>query len=224
MPVFRLQGVREIISIYPEAVRLERHIKALERALAENPSLAFDLAKSLIETICKTILKDRGVEVGSRLDAQQLVRETLRVLQLLPNNYPDSSNIAESLRKTIRGLQTTIQGLCELRNREGMSHGQDAFSPMLETIHAILAAQAADTIASFLFKIHKSYTETDIDRIYYQDYKEFNQYIDENNELIRIFNLKYLPSEVLFYTDEKAYRDLLYEYLNELQQENDGQT
>ena len=59
------------------------------------------------------------------------------------------------MEKTIRGLLQTIQGLCELRNSYGMaSQGRDGFSARLDLRQATLAAQAADTIVSFLYRIH----------------------------------------------------------------------
>jgi len=37
----------------------------------------------------------------------------------------------------------------------------------------------------------------------------FNDYVDELHEQVRIFDLTYRPSEVLFHVDREAYRDIL---------------
>lgn len=40
---------------------IEKQIAALESAVADNPSLAFDLAKFIVESTCKTILTERKI-------------------------------------------------------------------------------------------------------------------------------------------------------------------
>lgn len=38
---------------------IEAQVEALEGAVLENPGLAFDLARTLVESTCKTILSER---------------------------------------------------------------------------------------------------------------------------------------------------------------------
>ena len=40
---------------------IEEHVEGIERAVVENPGLAFDLAKTLIESTCRTVLEERSV-------------------------------------------------------------------------------------------------------------------------------------------------------------------
>ena len=111
----------------------------------------------------------------------------------------------------------TIQGLCELRNNYGMtSHGRDAFSARLDIRQATLAAQAADTIVAFLYRTHRdALRQTPGVRVRYEDYANFNEAFDLENETIRLGNLEFLPSQVLFHVDREAYRAALYEHLAE---------
>ena len=46
-------------------------------------------------------------------------------------------------------------------------------------------------------------------------YSAFNKYTDEENNSVQIFDLKYLPSEVLFNIDLEAYRDRLADFSSE---------
>ena len=47
----------------------------------------------------------------------------------------------------------------------------------------------------------------------YNDYPEFNDWIDEQSEPVQILSLpSYRPSDVLFNVDLEAYRDLLADY------------
>ena len=112
------------------------------------------------------------------------------------------------------GLQTAIQGICELRNTQGFaSHGKDAYTLQLDIVQAQLAARAADAIVNFLFRAHRHYPiDGPARRLVYRELANFNDWIDEQNGIVRIFMLEYKPSEVLFGIDQEAYRDLLADY------------
>ena len=153
---FVMTGAREVLAT--DAVYFEQQIIAIEKAVGENPGLSFDLAKTLIESACKTILKDRGQLCDSAWDLPRLLKETVGKLQIVPEGLEGAPDVAASLKKTISGLQTTIQGICELRNTQGFaSHGKDAYSEQLDVIQAQLAARAADVIVNFLFRAHRHY-------------------------------------------------------------------
>jgi hypothetical protein len=208
---FVMVGAREVLALMPGAVHIERQVVALEGAVNENPALAFDLAKTLIETVCKTLLRDRGHPVGDDLELPQLFRETLANLRMLPDTHIASTEVRNSLRKTLGGLFTVVQGVCELRNTEGFaSHGKYGYVLPLDSVQALLVARAADAVVHFLFAAHKSYPSTSLARrLSYIEHEKLNALIDEANESIEIFDLTYRPSEVLFSVDPEAYRDLL---------------
>jgi len=212
---FVMVGAREVLAT--GAVFFEQQVIAIEKAVVENPGLAFDLAKTLIESACKTILKDRGHECDSGWDLPKLLKETLGKLQLVPDGLEGVGDVEASLKKTVGGLQTAIQGLCELRNTQGFaSHGKDAYTDQLEVVQAHLVARAADVIVNFLFRTHRHYPSVGpTRRLAYRELTDFNDWIDEQNETVRIFTLEYRPSEVLFGVDEDAYRDLLTDYESE---------
>ena len=153
---FQMVGARSAILEGPITEPIEQQIEAIENALESIPDFAFDLSKTLVESVCKTVLADIGQPADPNWNAPKLLKETANRLNLLPRNHPDPAKASESVEKTIRGMIQTIQGLCELRNNYGMaSHGRDAFAARLELRQATLAAQAADTIVSFLYRIHR---------------------------------------------------------------------
>ncbi len=83
----------------------------------------------------------------------------------------------------------------------------------MEDAQAELAAQAADAIVGFLHRLHREdQGRPPIVRLEYGDNKDFNSYLDDENEHVRICDLTYQPSEVLFAVDQEAYRDLLAGY------------
>ena len=121
------------------------------------------------------------------------------------------------MQKTVRGMLQTIQGLCELRNDYGMaSHGRDVFSARLDLRQATLAAQAADTIVAFLYRIHRdALRQTPGVRVRYEDQPDFNEAFDSDNELIRLGELELLPSQVLYQVDPEAYKAALNDFIAE---------
>lgn len=221
---FAMVGTRAAVLDGPIAVAIEQQIHAIENALLSVPDFAFDLSKTLVESVCKTVLADIGQPADPNWDAPKLLKETTSRLSLLPRNHPDPAKARDSLEKTIRGLLQTIQGLCELRNGYGMaSHGRDGFSARLDVRQAMLAAQAADTIASFLYRSHRdALAQSPGARVYYEDHADFNDAFDRDNEPIRLGDLELPPSRVLFHGDREAYKAALNEHLAEQSEAGNG--
>src|ERR1039458_1869373 len=75
---------------------------------------------------------------------------------MLPVSASGEAEARRKLVQTVNGLQTTLLGVCDLRNSCGFtSHGGDTQRPAMEGVQAILAAQAADAIVGFLFSAHR---------------------------------------------------------------------
>ncbi len=210
-------GARANILDGPIFEVIAQQVAAIEDAIERVPDFAFDLAKTLVESVCKTILEDLGHPAEPSWDAPKIMKQTTTYLAVLPPGHPNAAKARDSITKTLNGLHTTLRGLCELRNDYGLSsHGRDTFSARLDLRHATLAAQAADTIVSFLYRIHRdALMQTPGTRVYYEDHDGFNEAFDLENETIRLGNLELLPSRVLFHVDREAYRASLNEYLAE---------
>ncbi len=217
-PSFTMDGAREVLQMSGGAIHIERQIIALEDAVIGNPGLAFDLSKTLLETVCKTILEDRGEPVEKHWNMPQLFKETCECLPLVPVSHSDQPAVTRSLVKTLKGLQTVVQGLCELRNMEGFaSHGKDGYTLSLDPLQAEMAARAADALVHYLYKAHQSYPrDLSTGRLPIEHFEAFNEYIDDIHDVVGIFDLQYLPSEVLLVVDKKAYREKLAEYMSQV--------
>ena len=222
---FQMFGVRSAILEGPVAESIEQQIDAIENALESVPDFAFDLSKSLVESVCKTVLADIGQPADPNWNTPKLVRETVSHLNLFPHNHHIPEKARESVVKTVGGMGQTIHGLCEFRNNYGMaSHGRDAFSDRLDLRQATLAAQAADTIVSFLYRIHRdALREAPGARVHYEDHSDFNEEFDRAYEPIRLGELELLPSQVLFYTDPEAYKAALNDFITERDGEDDSE-
>jgi Abortive infection C-terminus len=188
---------------------IEEQIKSIERAVVDNPGLAFDLSKTLVESTCRSILRERSISFEAADDLPKLFKAVTIHLPLLPATASSETEARKSLAQTLNGLHTALQGVCELRNAYGFaSHGTDGSRQLMESVQALLAAQAADAIVGFLFRVHRQ-ERPKRQAMQLGDHREFNVYIDESNAMIKIFDLEYRPSEVLFSVDQGAYRDLL---------------
>lgn len=221
---FQMVGARAALSDGPIAEAIEQQVNAIENALESVPDFAFDLSKTLVESVCKTVLADIGQPADPGWDLPRILKETTNRLSLLPRDYPDPAKADESVKKTIRGLLQTIQGLCELRNNYGMaSHGRDTFTARLDLRQATLAAQAADTIVSFLYRIHRdALVQAPGARVYYEDHADFNEAFDRDYEVVKFGELELLPSRVLFHADREAYKVALNEFIVERDGVNGG--
>lgn len=207
---FTMYGARAAIA--NGLAHIEAQVEGIEFAVANNPGLAFDLARALVESACRTILSERSISFDLDDDLPHLFKTVSRHLPLLPADASGEVEARRSVEQTLKGLHTALQGVCSLRNAYGFaSHGADGPRPTLESLQALLAAQAADTLIGFLYRVHLQ------DRmivptappLVFDDCTKFNAYLDEANEVVRIFELKYRPSEVLFSVDQDAYRELL---------------
>ena len=137
-----------------DAPELHRQIQRMYDSIEDDPALAIGTAKELVETACKTILAERDVSIDSTCDLGELVKETRKVLGLLPEDIPEAAKGAETVRRLLGSLGTIAQGLGELRNLYGTGHGKHGKARGLRQRHARLAAGAASTLVTFLFEAH----------------------------------------------------------------------
>lgn len=114
----------------------------------------------------------------------------------------------------MNGLKTAIQGLCELRNQCGFaSHGSAESRPAMESVQALLAAQAADTIVGFLYRVHiQDRTLPRSPKALYEANSKFNESVDDIYGMIRIFEVEFRPSAILFQMEPESYRVYLADF------------
>jgi hypothetical protein len=84
----------------------------------------------------------------------ELIKLTVKTLQLAPANIPEGSKAADIIKRLLSNLATIANGVAELRNQYGTGHGKAAGSKGLGSRHAKLAVGAASTLAVFLAETH----------------------------------------------------------------------
>jgi hypothetical protein len=198
-------------------VHVEQQVMSIEQAVVENPSLTFDLARTLVESVCRAVLRERNIGFSEDDDLPKLFKTASQHLPFLPPSASSEAEVRESLKKTLGGLSTAIQGIRELRNKCGFaSHGSGAPRPPMESVQALMAAEAADTIIGFPHRVHKqdrtSSNPLNLPRKQYHDNPKFNESVDETHGTIRIYEVEFRPTEVLFHLEPESYRVYLTEF------------
>lgn len=220
---FELISTRELMENIGFPPVIEERICSLERAVQRDSNDAFDHSKALVESVCKTILLDRGVQVDSGWDLPKFIKEVLNTLPIVSASHPSAGDARERIKTIIRGLMQTVQGLAEMRNLGGwISHGPNGYMEPLDKVHIRLTAMSADTLVCFLLSVHKKFLYPHGGgRIHYEDYIKFNESIDEAYGEFQILDSIYRPSEVLYMADidHVAYKEYLIEFLSQPQED-----
>ena len=213
-----MSGARFVAQTLSAPARIDWAIREIESNLKERPGLVFDYAKSLVETTCKTILKEMGQTADENWKVQQLASITLKAVVRVPVGHPDPKAAKDRLETALKGLVGVVHGLGELRNLDGeLGHGKEADRVTMASFHAEFAARAADAVVKFLVEAHRKAQEADgapVSLSYYE-HPEFNDYVDDMHPPLTIFVAQYKASEVLYQMDRQTYADALDEYQNE---------
>jgi len=207
-----MHGARDAIA--GRLSHIEQQVKGIEQAVVENPGLAFDLAKTLVESVCRAVLSERCIPFSTADNLPNLFKAVSQSLPFLPPTASNEGKVRQSLLKTLSGLNTAMNGICELRNRCGFaSHGTGTPRPTMESVQALLAAEAADTIVGFLHRVHRQERKPAASpRALYEDNPDFNEFVDEAHETVHIFEVEFRPSEVLFQMEPESYRVYLADF------------
>ncbi|MBX3146266.1 MAG: abortive infection family protein [Gemmatimonadales bacterium] len=203
---FVMHGARDAVAC--GLVHIEQQVYALELAVAENPGLAFDLAKTLVESVCRAVLGERSIVFDDADDLPKLFKAASNHLPFLPASASDAVETRRSLAQTLNGLSSAVQGICELRNQCGFaSHGAGTPRPLMESIQALLAAEAADTIVGFLHRVHRQdRLPPPSARALYNENEAFNESVDGTYGPIQILEIEFRASEILFEMEPESYR------------------
>ena len=118
---------------------------------SENPTESIGKAKELIESCCKTILENKGIQMDKKWDVNRLVTETRKLLRITPKDIPENIPEAEAMRALLGSLSTITNNIAQLRNVYGSGHGKSANYKGLQERHAKLAIGCSVTLVNFLW-------------------------------------------------------------------------
>lgn len=134
---------------------IDSQIKLIFESCESNPTVAIGKSKELIESICKTILDRCKEEYDYNMKLNKLVKETMGVLGVLPENVDDNMKAAKNLKGILTNLAQIADHVAELRNYYGDGHGKTSDFSGLQPRHARLTIGAASTLIYFLWETYK---------------------------------------------------------------------
>ncbi|RPK03191.1 hypothetical protein BSBH6_02661 [Bacillus subtilis] len=110
---------------------------------------AITSAKSLLEGVCKELFYIiEGTEADKNLKFPELFKKVKEHLGLVPQKQ----TLEKSLKEVVSGLNKVVQGINEIRNISGDGHTRTK-NPSKH--HAVLVANSAKTVVSFLFDTYQ---------------------------------------------------------------------
>lgn len=139
-----------------DAEYLQKEIARIESAIDSDPDLAIGTSKELIETCCRTILKERGVTLKNNADVSELTRATFKQLKLTRDDVPDAIKGTKSIQTVLSNLGSIANEIARLRNLYGTGHGKDGDAVGLSPRHARLVVGASATLVQFMLESHIS--------------------------------------------------------------------
>ena len=119
----------------------------MNEAVYKDTDIAIGTAKELLETTCKSILKQRGQAINPDWTLLQLLKETTAILDFKPKEAHDPAKAEKSILQMLGGISSIVHGATELRNAYGSGHGKDSDFKGLETKFAKLFVGVISEIA-----------------------------------------------------------------------------
>ena len=142
-----IPGIHRACSHWKNALNLQQQCKGLEDAFNAGRDSTIDKVKGIVESVCKTILTERGVEFGESEDLGEYISKTMNALEL---NQSRGTRQFQKIVSLHNKLATEINNY---RNSSGVvAHGKDGYLDPLSQYHLRAALLAGDSIVSFLFE------------------------------------------------------------------------
>jgi len=124
-------------------------INMMTVAINKDTDLAIGTAKELLEITCKSILKQKGIEIDSKWTLPQLLKTTTNCLDFSPKEVEEPEKAEKGIRQILGGVSSIVQGISEIRNSYGTGHGKDSDFKGLEIKFAKLLVGLVSEIAIF---------------------------------------------------------------------------
>lgn len=124
--------------------------KEFDRALANvetDPPAAVTAACSILESLFKVYIEDRGIEMPSDQSIKPLWKAASKHLGLDPASVAD-----DDLKKILSGLNSIVDGIGSFRTHVGSAHGRGRISYNPQARHARLATHASHTLVAFFLE------------------------------------------------------------------------
>jgi hypothetical protein len=204
-----MDRLRQIITQYSRWKGLEEYCIRIDGYMHTDFPIAVENSKALLESICKTILHEKQVEIDTNDSMQKLMKKAVGVF--------DAEHSAQ-LKQIGTSLVNLSKNLAEVRNSVArVSHGQhlDALGEeVLDAITGAFLVNSTESIACFLIEFYEQVFPRKKSEpvLRLEDHQAFNDYLDEEAfEPVQVMRAggelayEYNASEVLFSVEPRAY-------------------
>lgn len=144
--------VEPALSALPDAASIRDNLRRLDSNVDADPRLAVSVAKDLVESTAKLVLRERAETYTDKEDLPPLVSRAQQALKLHAAGVPGDSEEAKALKTILSSLARLTQGVTELRNKVGVGHGRASVPEWVRPRHARLAAGAAVTWCNLMLE------------------------------------------------------------------------
>lgn len=142
----------ELLSSLADASAIHDHLQRLNQNLESDPRLAVSVAKELVESTAKLVLRGRNIAYTQADDVPALVARAQEALKLNASGVEGADGEAKALKRILQSLTSLTQGITELRNEVGTGHGRESVPTWVRPRHARLAAGAARTWCTLMLE------------------------------------------------------------------------
>lgn len=142
----------EDVKKYFSSEYLEQQIDLVRKMYDENPTEAIGKSKEILESVCKTILESNGQSVKNSVNMRELIKETLKVLDIEESLKEIDSKADKIIKQILGNLNGLYGGIIELRNYYGSGHGRSENFIGLSKRHAKLAVGLSLTLARYFLE------------------------------------------------------------------------
>lgn len=210
---FQLDSCRKLFELYPSSTSLRPAVEVIERTISNEPGIAFTHCRGLLETVCISILADRGIDVPPESKPNWLMSQAIQSLELT-SRTPDDKDAERGVASVLKGLNALVDGVVALRNSQGVGpHGRDALERVLSVDYALLTARAVDAAVGLLFRLHQEQIGRDSsNHLRFGVHSDFDSYLDEKYPELVIEEVPILASLALYHQDRRAYHKSLVEF------------
>ncbi|PAU95957.1 hypothetical protein CK240_16275 [Paracoccus salipaludis] len=206
---YALQMLRALIEAHPDrAASLERHVKALEHSIEEQPAFCLQNVRTLFEAAHLTIAPRLGVDFGKKQGFPDRMRGVIEALDFRIVNHPEGDKINTTIAALLKGVDDTATALAQLSNIPNMRHGGSLDWGTLERQHALMLGGLCDALVSFLFDVAWSRAIPDAPEpvvASYEDFEAFNAYLDDEHGDVEVAGATFAASRVLYLMDITQY-------------------
>lgn len=210
---FELHSCRQLFELYPASTSLRPAIDVIERTIRDEPGIAFAHCRGLLETVCITILRDRGIDIQPNPSPRWLMSQAVQSLELTAQD-PDDKDAERGVSDVLKGLNLLVEGVVALRNSQGIGpHGKDVLEKLLSADYAVVTATAVDTAIGLMFRLHQSQLGRDpTNHLRFGVHADFDAHLDDKYSDLQIEEAPISAARALYHQDRLAYRKSLVEF------------